>query len=54
MTRMASVIGHGLATRFPKLKFMPVEFQAEWIRPFVQPYPGRLRALPDPLRRRPV
>jgi predicted TIM-barrel fold metal-dependent hydrolase len=31
----ASIIGHGLATRFPKLKFMPVEFGAEWIRPFV-------------------
>jgi predicted TIM-barrel fold metal-dependent hydrolase len=33
---MASVIGHGLATRFPRLKFMPVEFQAEWIRPFLR------------------
>jgi predicted TIM-barrel fold metal-dependent hydrolase len=33
---MASIIGHGLATRFPKLKFMPVEFQSSWIRPFVQ------------------
>jgi len=32
---VASIIGHGLATRFPKLKFMPVEFQATWIRPFV-------------------
>jgi predicted TIM-barrel fold metal-dependent hydrolase len=32
----ASIIGHGLATRFPKLKFMPVEFGAEWIRPFVR------------------
>jgi len=32
---MASIIGHGLATRFPKLKFMPVEFQASWIRPFL-------------------
>jgi len=32
---MASVIGHGLATRFPRLKFMPVEFAATWIRPFV-------------------
>ncbi len=31
---MASIIGHGLATRFPKLKFMPVEFSAVWIRPF--------------------
>ena len=32
---MASIIGHGLATRFPKLKFMPVEYWAEWIRPFL-------------------
>jgi predicted TIM-barrel fold metal-dependent hydrolase len=31
---MASIIGHGLATRFPKLRFMPVEFGATWIRPF--------------------
>jgi predicted TIM-barrel fold metal-dependent hydrolase len=33
---VASIIGHGLATRFPKLKFMPVEFAATWVRPFVQ------------------
>src|SRR3954471_4826468 len=31
---LASIIGHGLATRFPKLKFMPVEFGSGWIRPF--------------------
>ena len=31
---MASIIGHGLATRFPTLKFMPVEFASSWIRPF--------------------
>jgi predicted TIM-barrel fold metal-dependent hydrolase len=31
---MASIIGHGLATRFPRLKFMPVEFASRWIRPF--------------------
>ena len=31
---MASIIGHGLATRFPTLKFMPVEFSSSWIRPF--------------------
>jgi predicted TIM-barrel fold metal-dependent hydrolase len=31
---LASIIGHGLATRFPKLRFMPVEFRASWIRPF--------------------
>jgi predicted TIM-barrel fold metal-dependent hydrolase len=33
---MASIIGHGLATRFPKLKFMPVEFGYQWIRPFIE------------------
>jgi predicted TIM-barrel fold metal-dependent hydrolase len=31
---MASIIGHGLATRFPRLKFVPVEFSSAWIRPF--------------------
>jgi predicted TIM-barrel fold metal-dependent hydrolase len=30
---LASIIGHGLATRFPKLRFMPVEF-AGWVRKF--------------------
>jgi predicted TIM-barrel fold metal-dependent hydrolase len=33
---MASIIGHGLATRFPRLKFMPVEYSSKWIRPFYQ------------------
>jgi len=33
---MASIIGHGLATRFPKLKFMPTEYWFGWIRPFVE------------------
>ncbi len=33
---VASIIGHGLASRFPELKFMPVEFAATWVRPFVQ------------------
>ena len=32
---MASIIGHGLATRFPRLRFMPVEYPSGWIRPFV-------------------
>jgi len=31
---VASIIGHGLATRFPRLKFMPVEYWATWVRPF--------------------
>ena len=32
---VASIIGHGLATRFPKLRFMPVEYMSTWVRPFV-------------------
>ena len=32
---VASIIGHGLTTRFPKLKFFPVEYPSSWIRPFV-------------------
>jgi hypothetical protein len=40
---MASIIGHGLATRFPKLRFMPTEFRTTWIRPFV----AKLRAAYD-------
>jgi predicted TIM-barrel fold metal-dependent hydrolase len=31
---MASMIGHGLMTRFPRLRFLPVEFSSRWIRPF--------------------
>ena len=31
---MASIIGHGLATRFPKLRFLPVEYSSRWIAPF--------------------
>jgi predicted TIM-barrel fold metal-dependent hydrolase len=37
---MASLIGHGLATRFPDLRFMPVEFASSWIRPFVRKLEG--------------
>jgi hypothetical protein len=32
---MASIIGHGLATRFPDVKFLPTEYASGWIRPFV-------------------
>ena len=31
---LASIIGHGLATRFPNLRFLPVEFSSRWIRTF--------------------
>ncbi len=31
-----SIIGHGLATRFPRLRFMPVENGSAWVRPLVE------------------
>lgn len=33
---LASIIGHGLATRFPRLRFAPVEWGVDWVRPFVR------------------
>jgi predicted TIM-barrel fold metal-dependent hydrolase len=33
---VASIIGHGLATRFPRLRFMPVENGSAWVRPLTE------------------
>jgi len=33
---VTSIIGHGLVTRFPKLRIMPVENGSAWVRPLVQ------------------
>jgi predicted TIM-barrel fold metal-dependent hydrolase len=33
---IASIIGHGLATRFPRLRFMPVENGSAWVRPLIE------------------
>jgi predicted TIM-barrel fold metal-dependent hydrolase len=33
---MASIIGHGLPTKFPELRFLPVEYSSAWIRPFYE------------------
>ncbi len=35
MDTVASVIGHGLASRFPKLRFMPVENGTNWVKPLL-------------------
>jgi predicted TIM-barrel fold metal-dependent hydrolase len=32
---VASIIGHGLASRFPDIRFMPVENGSAWVRPLV-------------------
>jgi predicted TIM-barrel fold metal-dependent hydrolase len=33
---VTSIVGHGLATRFPKLRIMPVENGSAWVRPLVE------------------
>ncbi len=35
---VASAIGHGLATRFPELRIMPVENGSSWVRPLVDKF----------------
>ena len=35
---VASIIGHGLATRFPNLRIMPVENGSAWVRPLVEKF----------------
>jgi predicted TIM-barrel fold metal-dependent hydrolase len=32
---VTSIIGHGLATRYPAIRFMPVENGSAWVRPLV-------------------
>ena len=33
---VASLIGHGLLTRFPTLRMLPVENGSAWVRPFIE------------------
>jgi len=35
---VASIVGHGLATRFPKLRIMPVENGSAWVRPLTDKF----------------
>src|SRR5436853_5712258 len=37
---MASAIGHGLCTRFPKLKICPIENGSNWVRPLLHDLEG--------------
>jgi predicted TIM-barrel fold metal-dependent hydrolase len=36
MDTMASLIGHGLCSRFPELRFAPVENGSNWVRPLIR------------------
>jgi predicted TIM-barrel fold metal-dependent hydrolase len=51
---MASVVGHGLATRFPKLKICPVENGSSWVRPLLEDMEGAYRFNPHLFEENPV
>ena len=47
---VASAIGHGMCTRFPRLKIAPVENGSGWVRPLLARHGVGLRLQPAPLR----
>ena len=48
---VASLIGHGLLSRFPTLRILPVENGSGWVRPLIEAIGQLLRARAGPLRR---
>ena len=44
---VASIVGHGLATRFPKLRFLPVENGSDWVRPLLHDMALAYRSAPQ-------
>jgi predicted TIM-barrel fold metal-dependent hydrolase len=51
---IASLIGHGLCTRFPQLKFAPVENGSAWVRPLLQDLAGAYESHPKAFAEDPV
>ena len=43
---VASLIGHGLCTRFPSLRFAPVENGSSWVRPLLEALEGAYSMAP--------
>ena len=44
---ITSIIGHGLALRFPKIRFMPVENGSAWVRPLVNSFERIYKRTPE-------
>ena len=51
---VASIIGHGLATRFPDIRFMPVENGSAWVRPLVERMQKTYDRMPELFDEHPV
>ncbi len=51
---MASLIGHGLCTRFPSLRFAPIENGSNWVRPLLDDMAHAYAATPNLFDENPV
>jgi len=51
---VASAIGHGLCTRFPRLKIAPVENGSNWVRPLIEQMEQAYRTNPQTFEENPV
>lgn len=51
---VSSAIGHGLCTRFPKLKIAPVENGSGWVRPLIESMESAYRFAPNAFDEHPV
>lgn len=51
---ISSAIGHGLCTRFPKLKIAPVENGSGWVRPLMESMADAYRFAPNAFEEDPV
>lgn len=54
MDTIASLIGHGLCSRFPELRFAPVENGSNWVRPILEYMEGAYRSAPKSFDEDPV
>jgi predicted TIM-barrel fold metal-dependent hydrolase len=51
---VTSIVGHGLASRFPDIRFMPVENGSAWVRPLVERMEKTYERMPQLFEEHPV
>jgi predicted TIM-barrel fold metal-dependent hydrolase len=51
---VASLVGHGLCTRFPTIRFAPVENGSNWVRPLLEDMEQAYRSAPQLFEEHPV
>jgi predicted TIM-barrel fold metal-dependent hydrolase len=54
MDTVASLIGHGLCSRFPTLSFAPVENGSNWVRPILEAFEHAYAFAPQAFEENPI